>query len=229
MNLLNVEMEACLALNETDFSEVFRLRYITYLNAGYIKDTSEQLLCDKFDDIKVSKTILVKHRKVTVGSVRVCCLDTAITDYFEDYLPSFSVFPEMKEIINNKPLRAVEITKLVKNPNWNDPYSMVFILFGLVSCIVENFNADYLFCSVTPNHANFYKRLGFKAISTERYWPEFKNVSGLLLGSPREIHDQIKIKFDLVERMLKNIDKDKFFAGQQIPLNFYLNFKPKER
>jgi hypothetical protein len=202
-------LTACLAVTEQQRRDVFALRHTSYLSGGYIDPRPRGLFSDPYDAQPNCQSIIVYRGERPVASVRVCVLDTEPARTGWQDIPATHVFPdEIGTCMNDvaaepgrdplAPVRAIEINRLVRHPDFATDFSLVFALFHLAGYMILHHETDIVFSCVRKNHVPFYKRLKFTQIAGPRSYPELKFSTNLLACS-RE-------NYDAVQRMMPSLD-----------------------
>lgn len=179
-------IHARLAINETTRREAYALRHDGYLSHGYIDARPDGLFSDKYDEYANSKTIVVYKNFVPAGSVRVCVFDPSSQAYGADQIPAADIFrKEILELLRGlrpggQMGRAVEITRLTRHPDFASDNEIVSALFRIAGYLVLEAQADAVLSAVRPNHAKFYRRMGFQKIEEPREYPGLNFLTGLM-------------------------------------------------
>lgn len=202
-------LTACLALDEQQRRDVFALRHTSYLSGGYIDPRPRGLFSDPYDEQENCQSIIVYRGTRPVASVRVCVLDTDTRRPGWQDIPAVHVFPdEIAETMRNVaaepgrdpavPLRAIEINRLVRHPDFATDFSLVFALFHLAGYMILHHQTDMVFSCVRKNHVPFYKRLQFTPIAGPKSYPELKFATNLLACS-RENYATVQRMMPMLE------------------------------
>ncbi|MGC9268877.1 N-acyl amino acid synthase FeeM domain-containing protein [Acidiphilium sp.] len=178
------QLFAKIVTDAQDFEVAFALRYRAYFNAGYLKNIDHHSFSDIYDDRPSSKTILIYRGEQAVGSIRVCVLDRAKPDAID--LPASRMFHE--EIDNlltvpphsTAPRRAVEITRLARDPERLDDRRVLWAMFRMVGYLIIANNADIVFVAVTKNHMPLYRRMGYQIVAAPKAYPGLDVETGLM-------------------------------------------------
>ena len=190
-------LTARLALSKQTREDAFRIRHSSYLAGGNIEPRPRGLFSDDYDNMPNCQSIVIYMGQRPVASVRVCVLDTdpAKPDWHD--VPAVRIFPEeIKSLIDSlpvreKPVRLIEINRLVRHPDFADDYALVFALYRLAGFMILHHNVETVLSCVRQNHIPFYKRLKFKSIAGLRPYLGLKFPTSLM-ACPRENYDDVR-------------------------------------
>ena len=210
-----------LALTGRQMDEVFRLRFQSYHNGGFINANATRMFSDQYDGFENARSILIYQEGLPVASVRVCLLQPGSSRT----LPAMSIFgDEIGHEMSRDPLpairnRAVELNRLVRSPAHEHNYGLLLILYRLAGYLAIAHHFRMMFCCVRTNHVSFYRRLGYDHVSSEpRTYPG--------LSCPMHLLSITRRRFDLSRRQFPTLDPfgeatgnlGGFFEGQPVPL-----------
>ena len=111
---------ARLARDAATRHDAYSLRYLCYLDGGFIAPNKQELFSDKFDGLSNTETVVVYQDKEPIASVRVCFLSL----FHPTPAPARDTFPEEMEGLlapcrrSAHGMEAVEITRLVRSPRF---------------------------------------------------------------------------------------------------------------
>ncbi len=190
---------AALALGERTRADAYSLRYASYLDSGFIERRPEATFHDGYDALADAQTIVVYEEGRAVASVRVCFL----ADH-DKRSPAHQAFPDEVDRIlaetscGRTSTKAAEITRLVRSPNSANNQGLVFLLYRLAGRLVLARDVQVILSSVRRNHAPFYRRLGFAAVTGERPYPGL-NCPMSLLRCARSDYDRVRAGFPIMD------------------------------
>jgi hypothetical protein len=218
-------LEARLAVTETVKKQAYTLRHDGYLSVGFIKPQQQGVLHDHFDTMHSSKTIVLYKNGVAAASARVCLLDPASKSPDAATIPASEVFgQEIQDLLqgmgrDNRPARAVEITKLARHPDFVKDNDLVFAMFRMTGYLILHFDADVVLTAVRANHIPFYRRLGFQEVCKPRDYPGLDNIQGGLMACFRASYDGVQ-KNVPVMNALSSEDEiyPRFMGGELVPV-----------
>lgn len=168
---------ARLVLDEAGFREAQAVRYEAYLAAGYLAPKDDQLFSDSHDASPTSKTLVLYSGGDPAASVRVCMLGHTEAEAEGGELPASAMFRDeidayLAELTREgRRPRAVEITRLARSPRHAKNVALVLGLYHVAGYLILHFHADVIFAAVTTNHTPFYRRMGFRQITSPKDYP----------------------------------------------------------
>ena len=190
-------LTARLALDTNTRTDAFALRHKSYLAGDYIDRRPGDLFSDPNDDMPNTKTLVVYKDDKAIASVRMCVLDTNPALRGWDDIPVAHVFPEEVDSLlaaasaGGKPVKAIEINRLVRHPDYMKDHELVFTLFQFVSFMVTHEQSDMTLSCVRRNHMPFYKRFKFQHIAGPRSYPELKFETNLMV-CPKSSYESLR-------------------------------------
>jgi hypothetical protein len=200
--------------------DAYRLRYRSYLAGGFISENPLGHFRDHYDEMCNAETVVLYDDEVPVASVRVCLLERD-GDYTS---PAMDTFPEqVKALLNARPNdafsgRAIEVTRLVRRPEAENNQGLVFLLYRIAGYIALCHHTQIFLACVRPNHAPFYKRLGYSAASEPQPYPGL-SCKMQLMSSDRERYDQVRMKVPMMDPMTDATHNlEAFYAGGPVRL-----------
>ena len=214
---------ASVALDRRALADVFRVRYASYLDSGFIKPNPEKLFSDRFDGGSNTTTILVHEGEKPVASVRVCFMSRSLRN-----APAHHAFPaEVNAILSEAPRSGkkydvAEITRLVRSPDCASNQGLVFLLYRIAALFILEHDVHAVLSSVRQNHVAFYTRLGFRPVAGPRPYPGL-NCPMHLMQCPRSAYDQARAAFPRIDPDAAPPGTfDGFLQGQPVimPLTF---------
>jgi hypothetical protein len=217
-------MTARLALDTKTRTDAFALRHKSYLAGDYIDRRPGDLFSDPNDDMPNTKTLVVYKDEEAIASVRMCILDTNPALRGWDDIPVAHVFPEEVESllaaasVDDKPVKAIEINRLVRHPDHMKDHELVFTLFRFVSFMVTHEKSDLTISCVRRNHMPFYKRFKFEHIAGPRSYPELKFETNLMV-CPKSSYESLRNSVAMFNP--KNVPSDTYaglFRGETVPV-----------
>lgn len=207
---------ARLALNDATRRDVYSLRYLCYLDGGFIGPNKGKLFSDEFDLQPNTQTVVVYQDDEPVASVRVCFLSQSRATP----APVRDTFPaELDQLLSQcrrsaQGMEAVEITRLVRSPRFANDQGLVFVLYRLAGLLGIQRDVGMILSCVRKNHVAFYRRLRYCEVAGPRSYP------GLicpmhLLACTREDYDAVRGRFPLMDPdAFPGDDVSAFLAGQ---------------
>ena len=173
-----------IALTDHDRRLTYALRHKAYSHAGYLQDAGTHSFSDIYDEFETSKTVLIYRDRIPVGSARLCLMDP--TSASSVPIPAMKIFhEEINQILNqhterSEGARAVEITRLARDPECLDDVRISFALFRMVGYLILSVQSDVVFVTVTRNHEPFYRRMGYRMICPPRDYDGLDVKTGLM-------------------------------------------------
>ncbi len=198
------QLTARLALDRKTRHQVFALRHASYLAGGYIDPRPQGLFSDPYDDAPNCLSLVVYKHQLPVASVRLCTLDLDPAKPGWGDIPGLHVFrDEIHRLMDeaqtpSRPVRATEINRLVRHPDYVNDFELVFILFRFVSFMVLRQTFDMTLSCVRRNHMAFYKRLGFETKAGPRAYPELKFTTNLMV-CPSASYPKIRDRYPILD------------------------------
>jgi hypothetical protein len=193
-----VNLAARLAYDRKTKSDAYRLRHDSYLAGNYIDPMPGGLFSDSYDELPNSQSLVVYQHNRPVASVRLCLLDTNPERSGFDKIPSIGVFgEEVNAAMQAHPIagvaspKAVEITRLVRHPDFANDFSLVFIMFRLITFMVVKENANIAMSCCRYNHTKFYQRLAFEKVAGPRHYPGVKFETNLVVCGQEKYADVV--------------------------------------
>lgn len=207
---------ARLASDEATRRDAYSLRYLCYLDGGFIAPNKDKLFSDKFDQLPNTETVVVYQDKEPVASVRVCFLSL----FHPTPAPVRDTFPDQLDALlspcrrSAHGLEAVEITRLVRSPRFANDQGLVFVLYRLAGLLGIQRDVRMILSCVRHNHVPFYRRLQYRVVSGPRNYPGL-TCSMHLLSCTREDYDAVRGRFPLMDPdAFPQDDVSGFLAGQ---------------
>lgn len=216
----NVTYKAQLAISEKVRQDAYRLRYRSYLAAGYIERNDAGLFMDRYDSMRSASTVVIYDGDRAVASVRTCLLARG-TDLTS---PALDTFPEeVQALLDSNPDdtfagRAIEATRLVRSPEVENNQGLVFLLYRMAGYVALCAHSQVHLACVRANHAPFYRRLGYTAASEPRLYPGL-NCKMQLMASDRRRYDEVRASVPMMDPLGGTTRKlEGFFAGEPVLL-----------
>lgn len=209
---------ARLALDQATRHDAYSLRYVCYLDGGFIAPNKDRLFSDKFDLQPNTQTVVVYGGDEPVASVRVCFLSR----FHPTPAPVRATFPDhLDELLSRcrrsaQGMEAVEITRLVRSPRFANDQGLVFMLYRLAGLLGIQRDVQMILSCVRQNHVPFYRRLRYSEVAGPSSYP------GLicpmyLLSCTRNDYDSVRGRFPLMDPdAFPNDDVSGFLAGQSM-------------
>lgn len=216
----NVTYKAQLAISEKVRHDAFRLRYRSYLAAGYIERNDTGLFRDRYDGMPNASTVVIYDGDNAVASVRTCLLARG-TDLTS---PASDTFPrEVQALLDSNPDdafagRAIEVTRLVRSPEAENNQGLVFLLYRMAGYVALCAHSQVHLACVRTNHVPFYRRLGYTAASEPRLYPGL-SCKMQLMASDRRRYDEVRASVPMMDPLgstTRNLEG--FFAGEPVLL-----------
>lgn len=198
--------------------DVYALRYLCYLDGGFIAPNKDRSFSDKFDQQPNTQTVAVHQGDELVASVRVCFLSRV----HPTPAPARDTFPDQVDGLLSRcgrsaqGMEAVEITRLVRSPRFANDQGLVFVLYRLAGLLGIQRDVRMILSCVRQNHVAFYRRLRYREIAGPSSYP------GLicpmyLLSCTREDYDAVRGRFPLMDPdAFPEDDVSGFLAGQSM-------------
>lgn len=213
---LSPRYTARLARDEATRHDAYSLRYLCYLDGGFIAPNKDKLFFDKFDGLPNTETVVVYEDDEPVASVRVCFLSlfhltpAPVRDTFPDELDA--LLAPCRRSANG--MEAVEITRLVRSPRFANNQGLVFALYRLAGLLGIERDIRIILSCVRNNHVPFYRRLQYRMVAGPRSYPGLTCAMHLLACS-REDYDAVRGRFPLMDPdAFPRDDVSGFLAGR---------------
>ena len=193
------QLRARLASDALTKQDVYALRYRSYVAGAYINPSPTSLFSDNHDDDPNSRTVVVYAGGDAIGSARVSTMDVVDGSSISSPVPAHLVFPDeissvMRQVPEaDRPKRAVEITRLVRHPNFVEDQGLILLLLRLVGYIITELDADVVLSCVRRNHIPFYGRLGLRRIAGPKLYPKLNFDTYLLARSRADFGDMRRV------------------------------------
>ena len=207
---------ARLAWDAATRRDAYSLRYLCYLDGGFIAPNQNRLFSDQFDRLPNTETVVVYQDDEPIASVRVCFLSlfhptpAPVRDTFSDQLDAL-LAPCRRSVHG---MEAVEITRLVRSPRFANNQGLVFALYRLAGLLGIQRDIRLILSCVRSNHVLFYRRLRYSVIAGPRSYPGLTCPMHLLACS-REDYDNVRCQFPLMDPdAFPGDDVSGFLAGQ---------------
>lgn len=217
-------LEARLALTDAVKKQAYALRHDGYVAVGYVKPQESGILQDEYDDRESSRTIVIYRNGIAAASARISLLDPESKIPGSDEVPASRMFrKEVLQLLQNledqgRPARAVEVTKLTRNPDFEHDNDLISAIFQMVGYLILDFDADVVLNTARLNHMRFYERLGFHAIAQPRRHPGIVVELGLM-ACFRESYDKVRHAVpDMSQLSRKDETFARFVAGELVPV-----------
>ena len=191
---------ARLARDDATRRDAYSLRYLCYLDGGFIKPNKDELFSDKYDGLANTETVVLYQDEEPVASVRVCFLSL----FHPTPAPVRDTFPDQIDALlspcrrSARGMEAVEITRLVRSPRFANDQGLVFVLYRLAGLLGIQRDVRIILSCVRHNHVPFYRRLQYREVSGPRIYPGLTCAMHLLACS-REDYDAVRGRFPLMD------------------------------
>lgn len=188
-------LTAKLALDDETKADAYAVRHASYLSGGYIDPQPGGIFSDADDLRPGNRSVVIYKDGRPVASVRLCVLDQDPAVQGWDEIPASRIFPEAvgelaANVPHGRPAKLTEINRLVRHPDFEKDYQLVFVLFRFVSFLVIEANSDMMLSCVRRNHTPFYKRMLFEYVDGPRRYAGVKFETNLMV-CPRERFGQL--------------------------------------
>lgn len=199
--------------------DAYKLRYDSYLASGFIQPNETGLFHDDYDELPNCHTIVIYDGDVPAASVRTCLL--AFGSRLRS--PASDAFPdEVAKLLDRQSaigtgLRAIETTRLVRSPAAENNHGLVFLLYRMAGYIGMTAHAQILLACVRRNHAPFYKRLGYEAVTEPRPYPGL-NCPMQLMSCTRLRYDEVRHTFPVIDPFASPDNLNGFLSGEPVSL-----------
>jgi hypothetical protein len=180
------------------------------------------LFSDDYDELPNSQSLVIYQGKRPVASARVCVLDTDPELTGWDQIPSARIFAD--EIAASMagharpgiPPKALEITRLVRHPDFANDFSLVFVVYRLIGFLILKHNTDIVMSCCRDNHTRFYQRLAFEKVAGPRRYPGVKFETTLMVCG-QEKYGYVVNNIPMFEAMSTDAGRyEKLFDGETI-------------
>lgn len=194
------EYTARLARDDATRQDAYALRYLCYLDGGFIEPNKQRLFFDKFDGLSNTETAVVYQGKEPIASVRACFLSLSSPTP----APARDTFPdEVKALLlphrrSDRGMEAVETTRLVTSPRFANNQGLVFMLYRLAGLLGIQRDVRILLSCVRHNHVPFYRRLRYTVVAGPKTYPGLTCPMHLLACS-RGDYDAVRGRFPLMD------------------------------
>ena len=165
---------------------VFSLRHDSYVAQGFLDARPDGLFFDEWDKRNNFYSVLVFSDDLPVASVRVSILDLSGGIPEARATVAMESFAEEVDALvhgfqtDGKPGRAMEMSRLVRHPDFSQDNDLVFALYRMGFYFLMHFDADMVLSTVRRHHMPFYRRLGFNKITEPRPYPRLNFQLGLM-------------------------------------------------
>jgi N-acyl amino acid synthase FeeM len=212
---------ARLALDAQTRRDAYRLRYDSYVTAGFIEPNETRLFQDVYDDLPNCQTIVLYDQDEPVASVRTCLLAYGS----RQRSPAMDTYPaQVTQLLRQHMAigiggRGIETTRLVRSPAAENNQGLVFLLYRLAGYVGMMAHTQILFACVRQNHMPFYRRLGYRPVTEPHPYPGL-SCPMLLMACTRQRYDEIREAFPLIDPYGSATETlDGFLAGETIPIS----------
>ncbi len=157
---------------------VKRIRYESYLEAGYIKENDERRYSDGFDDLEFTSKYLAFDNGNPFGTMRL------VMDSKEFGLPvDKESFSESIKFLRDENRKLAEPSKLAFLPEYqNGIGNFNFYMQKIMFLDAKRKGVDDLVIAVIPRHARFYEHfLFFERISDEKKYGTLGGIPAVCL------------------------------------------------
>ena len=209
---------ARLARDDATRRDAYSLRYLCYLDGGFIAPNTRKSFSDKFDGLSNTETVVVYQGDEPIASVRVCFLSLSSPTP----APARDTFPDEIEALlspcrrSDRGMEAVETTRLVTSPRFANDQGLVFMLYRLAGLLGIQRDVRILLSCVRQNHVPFYRRLRYTAVAGPKIYPGLTCAMHLLACS-REDYDAVRGRFPLMDPdAFPHDDVSGFLAGHSM-------------
>jgi hypothetical protein len=200
--------------------DAYKLRYDSYLAAGYIKPNEFGLFQDTYDSLANCQTLVIYDHGLPAASVRTCTLAPGSGQRS----PASDAFPEeVGALLSQQSAigigsRGFETTRLVRSPAAENNQGLVFLLYRMAGYLGMIAHSQILLACVRSNHAPFYKRLGYQTVTEPRAYPGL-SCPMQLMSCTRRRYDEIRRAFPVIDPYAGDPDAlDGFLSGELVPL-----------
>jgi hypothetical protein len=219
--VVQARYSARLAFDAQTKRDAYRLRYDSYLASGYIQPNETGLFQDLYDELPNCQTVVIYDEGVPSASVRVCSLAFGS----RKRSPASDAFPEeVRKLLNEQTAigtgaRGIETTRLVRGPAADNNQGLVFLLYRMAGFLGMAAHTHVLLACVRRNHAPFYKRLGYEAVTEPRAYPGL-NCPMQLMACTRRRYDEVRLAFPVIDPFAGSTDNlDGFLSGEPVSLS----------
>ena len=212
---------ARVAMDDHAATDVYRLRYRSYLQSGHIDPDPSGLFRDRYDGLENCRSIVIYSDGRAVASVRTCTLvhGASLSS------PAMDAFPdEVTDLLGPDAVvgrggRALEITRLVRSPEVANKQGLVFLLYRLAGYVGIAGGTEVILACVRRNHTPFYKRIGYREITEPRPYPGLKCQMQLLACS-RDDYERVRAAAPVLDpESGRNSKLDSFLDGETVSLS----------
>lgn len=221
---LHGDVATRLALSEELLRDAFHLRYISYRAKNYIDEHPAHIFSDEFDHRPGSKTILAYRDDRLAASARTCLYDPEEADTRNNRTPAFALFrDEIESLVNGSQVpevsgRAVEVTRLVRHPDFERDHHVIYALLMTIGYIILNQDAKIVYSAVRKNHIPFYRRFGFIQITDPKPYPGL-HFDTALIAFIKGMSNQRPLDIRIFEEVTKDDDQyGALISGHRTPI-----------
>ena len=161
-------MKDCLLTNRVciapaELREAYRLRYLSYVEKGFIASNEDELFFDKFDALPNSITFGLFAGNQMTGTMRASVF---APDWKWDEIPAKLKYPaEFAAWAANNAI-VVEWGRFAIHPSWREFILKIELaLLGGVPFLASLLPDPSFVCAVRDEHMKFYNRFGYERIS----------------------------------------------------------------
>lgn len=207
---------ARIAKDDATRHDAYALRYLSYVDGGFIAPNPDGLFSDSYDLAPNTETVVVYRDAEPVASVRVCFLSR----FYDSPAPVRDTFPDQLDALlsscrgSMRGADAVEITRLVRSPRFANDQGLVFLLYRLAGLLGIQRDVKMILSCVRHNHVPFYRRLQYSLVAGPRSYPGLK-CPMYLLACTRDDYEVVRGRFPLMDPdAFPNDDIAGFLAGR---------------
>ena len=183
-------------ISDSDFDDVYRLRYDAYLNEQAIHPSQSRRLVDKFDLSSNGAVFGFYSNDDLIASLRIHVASKAFPDS-----PAMETFADYLERYVEDDVVIVDCNRFVIRADASRTcYALPYIVVRLGHMASAYFSAKIATATVRREHQAFYKRIfNFEQICEPRHYPTLtKPLSLMTLDFPAE-RDSIEARYPFVQ------------------------------
>jgi hypothetical protein len=194
LNLLD-QVDYRLAQTAAEKEEIYNLRYRAYLREGVIKDSLEQRVTDRYDDLPNSWTFGVCLFGELFSSVRISLLTSKWRQS-----TSADVFGEILMPKLDRGEVIVDPSRFVADPDKTGRFpELPYLTLRLAYMACEYFKADLGLAIVRPEHQAFYRRVFLhEIIGQPRLVPGLSRPFGLMAADFPTLHHKVFTRYPIM-------------------------------
>lgn len=167
-----------------ELQDVYRLRFNVYKDEGSFEDNTTGMICDHFDALPNSQSVIAYAQGEAIGTMRVTCdsdvgLPADVHYDFSGYRDK--VVNHSKENSLPEPL-FINAGMLAIDDKWRGRRDVFKSIFKIGCDVAKSWGCTHIISTVNEGTATIYRRLGFEILD-ERFFYKAANEYVVPVGS----------------------------------------------